>query len=83
MDGAKSERNNILAWQYDKAENVLRLYPPAGRNNYDLNLLLRVNMLRSNTIKKMSEKEVALQAQSGGVVSRCTTQGAGNRIAFK
>ena len=83
MNEGKAERNDILAWQYDQVENLLRLYPPPGINNYELNMVLRINLLRSNTIKKTSEKEVALEAQSRGVLTRCTTKGAGNRIAFK
>ncbi len=83
MDEGKAERNDILAWQYDQVEKVLRFYPPPGSNNYDLNMVLQINLLRSNSIQKKSVREVALEAQSAGGLSRCSTIDAGNRIAFK
>ena len=83
MNEGKPERSDVLAWQYDQTEKILRLYPPPGNNNYDLNLVLQVNLLRSNTIKKMSIKEVALETESSGSLSRCSNKGIGNKVAFK
>ena len=83
MNEGKADRENILAWYYDREEGELRFFPPPGVTNFDLNMVLRVNLLRSHIIQKKSEKEVALLAQSGGDLSRCATRGNGNIVSFK
>jgi len=83
MDENRADRDNILAWQYDREEGVLRVSPPPGMVNYNLNMTLRINLLRSNIIQKKSEKEVVLLAQSTGGLSRCATRDSGNKVSFK
>jgi hypothetical protein len=83
MKEGAAERNDILAWQYDREEKMLRLYPPAVGVSYDLDLVLKLNLLRSNQIKKLSGREVLLVTESGGELSRCSLEGSGNQVTFR
>ena len=83
MDNSKSERSEILVWHHDQEENNLIFYPPSGSTNYSLNLNVRLNLLRSNTLEKKSAGTVILEAQSKEIVSRCSATGRGDRVFFK
>jgi len=83
MNENNSERSDILAWQYDPLEKVLRFYPPKISTNYDIKIALRICLLQAGHIQKKSSKEVALEALTTNGIARCTTKGPGNRVVFK
>ena len=80
---AKSERDDILAWTYDQKTNSLRFYPPGNAQTYELDIMLRMNLLRPQSIAKKSSKELILAARTGGQLLPCSTKGRGNTIAFR
>jgi hypothetical protein len=83
MNDNNSERSDILAWQYDPLEKVLRFYPPKIGIHYDLKMALKICLLQPGPIQKKSSKEVALEALTTNGITRCATKGSGNRVVFK
>jgi len=83
MNETKAERADILAWQYDSNENELKLFPPSVGMNYELDLVLQVNLLNSNKLHKASGKEVVLVTESDGNAASCSLKGNGNRVGFR
>jgi hypothetical protein len=83
MNNGQSPRNNILAWDYDEEQKMLRFYPPPESNTYNLDLHLQINLLHSGSIQKKSTREVILEAQAAGNLTRCSLKEGGNKVAFQ
>ncbi len=78
-----SERENVLAWNYNKEEKSLYLYPTENQLSSDLNLVVRLNLLKANEINNKSATTVNLIADVGNIRYQCVPTGAGNGISFR
>jgi hypothetical protein len=83
MNESKSERSDILAWYYDQEDKSLSFYPPQASTNYNLNIMLRINLLKSSRIQKKMGKKISLETQTARGLERCSTNGTGNMITFR
>ena len=83
MSESKSERSDILAWYYNQEEKSLRFFPPEIGTNYNLNIMLRINLLKANRIQKRMSKQISLETQTARGLERCSTSSTGNMITFR
>jgi hypothetical protein len=83
MEEGRADRDDILAWNYDQEEKVLRFFPQATGITYRMNLVLRLNLLKSHAIQKSSVGQIVLLVESGGEFSRCSSTEDGNQIGFR
>ena len=81
--GSKSDRENVLAWEYDSEQNLLRVYPSAWQSGYDLELMVRLSILQPGLVKKNDAKSIALEADIGGTKYQCSPRGTGSDMTFK
>lgn len=79
----KPERSDILAWEYDQENKNLKLYPPNRGAAYKLTTVLRLNLLKSQNIRPGSSTNLNLIVQSGGSLSRCSTNGSAGQLNFR
>ena len=80
---SKSERENVLAWNYDAEQSLLRLYPSDWQSGYDLELTVRVSILQPGLVKKSDTRSIALEADLGGTKYHCSPSGSGSDMTFK
>jgi hypothetical protein len=80
---ARSDRDNVLAWNYDRQLGSLRLYPPSWETPYTLNLALRVNLLKPLDINRRETGIVVVEATTGNTRYQGSPVGEGNNIFFK
>ena len=80
---SKSDRENVLAWEYDSDQNLLRIFPSDWQSGYDLELMVRLNILQPGLVKKNDTKSIALEADIGGTKYKCSSRGTGNDMTFK
>jgi len=81
--GAKSERENVLAWEYDSDQNLLRIFPSDWQSGYDLELMVRLNILQPGLVKKNDTKSIALEVDIAGTKYQCSPRGTGSDMTFK
>jgi len=79
----KPDKENVLAWNYDPEENLLRLYPSDWQRGYDLQLIVRMSILQPGLIEKSDSKNLSLETELGGVKYKCLPRGSGDNITFK
>jgi hypothetical protein len=79
----RTGKENVLAWEYDAEQALLRLYPNewAGRNQ--LEVTVRASILQPALLKKTDSKVIALEADMGGQKFQCETTGSGGDMTFK
>jgi hypothetical protein len=82
-DDLKSDRENVLAWEYDSEQNLLRLYPADWQSGYELELMVRLSILQPGLVKKNDAKSIALEADIGGTKYKCSSRGTGSDMTFK
>ena len=82
-DDSKSDRDNVLAWKYDSEQNLLRLYPSEWQSGYDLELMVRLNILQPGLVKKNDTKSIALEVNIGDAKYQCSPRGTGSDMTFK
>ena len=80
---SKSDNMNVLAWNYDPEENILRLHPSDWQSGYNLNVTVRLSILQPALVKKSDSKNIALEADLGGVRYQCSQNGSGGEMTFK
>jgi len=80
---SKSDQENVLAWNYNSEQNLLRLYPSDWQAGYDLELIVRLSILQPGLIMKSDLKNISLETELGGVKYKCIPRGSGDNITFK
>jgi hypothetical protein len=80
---AKSGKENVLAWEYDTKQALLRLYPNEWTAGYQLEVTIRASILQPALLKKTDSKVIALEADMGGQKYQCETTGSGGDMTFK
>jgi len=78
-----SEKQNVLAWQFDQKDNSLYFYPREDQLSSDLTLVVRLNLLRPNRIVRRISTTINLLADIGNVRYQCVATGSGNTISFR
>jgi hypothetical protein len=79
----RSGRANVLAWEYDSEQALLRLFPNAWAAGHQLEVTVRASILQPALLKKTSSKLIALEVDMGGQKYRCETSGTGGDMTFK
>jgi hypothetical protein len=77
------DKENVLAWNYDPEENLLRVYPSDWQAGYDLELITRMSLLQPGLIDRSDSKNLSLETELGGVKYRCLPRGSGDNLTFK
>jgi hypothetical protein len=80
---SKSDKENVLAWKYNPEENLLSLYPSDWQSGYDLDVTVRMSILQPGLVKKSYSKNIALEANLGGIKYQCFQSGSGSNMTFK
>jgi hypothetical protein len=80
---SKSENEQVLTWQNDSAQNLLRLYPADWQSGYRLEVTVRASILEPALLKRTGSRIVALETDSGGQKFQCSTTGSGRDMTFK
>ena len=81
--GARSEKENVLAWQYDTERNFLRLYPNEWASGYQLEVTVRASILQPALLEKTDSKIISVEVDLGGQYFQCATTGSGGDMTFK
>lgn len=81
--GKRSENENVLAWEYDREQSLLRLFPNEWAAGHQLEVAVRASILQPGLLKKTDSKVIALEADMGGQKFQCTTTGSGGDMTFK
>ena len=77
------DKENVLAWNYDPGENLLRLYPSDWQAGYDLELIVRMSILQPGLVETSDSKNLSLETEFGGVKYKCLPRGSGGNMTFK
>jgi hypothetical protein len=80
---SKSDNQNVLSWNYDPEQSLLRLYPQDWQSEYELEVTVRLSILEPGLVKKSDAKSVALEADFGGTKFQCSPRGSGGDMTFK
>jgi hypothetical protein len=80
---AKSEKENVLAWQYDSDQSLLRLFPNEWEAGHQLEIKVKASILQPSLLKKSDSKEIILEANRGGQKYQCSPTASGRDMTFK
>lgn len=74
---------NVLAWNFDKNNSKLILYPYNWNSPYLLDLNIQVNLKNISTIESNSSPEIILTAEVEGKLFEANPTGQGNKIQIR
>lgn len=80
---SKSENEKVVAWHYDKDQNLLRFYPVDWQSGYSLELTVRASILQPALLENNDSKIVSLETDVGGQKYQCSTIRSGGDMTFK
>jgi len=73
----------VIAWNFDKRNSKLILYPYSWNSPYVLELIVQVNIKNSSSDKNKSSAEITLNAELGDVTIEAMPTGRGKNIEIK
>jgi hypothetical protein len=80
---SKSDKDNVLSWNYDQGKNLLRLYPSDWQAGYDLEVIVSLSILQPALLVKNDSRIVTLETDIGGQKYKCFPRGSGGDMMFK
>ena len=80
---SRSEKENVLAWYYDREENLVRLHPSNLSSAYTLEVTIQASILQPALLTDSESRLVRVEANLDGQKYRCTPAGSGGEMRFK